>query len=86
MAKKLNDSQSKQRFQNGVSTVMKIPAGHDDTIRLGVAMERLQPPAGMENNWPVVELINASFARVAEFVGEQQADGRVRLLLNPRTP
>lgn len=39
MTKKLNDSQYKQRFQNGVSTVMKIPASHDDTIRLGVAMQ-----------------------------------------------
>ncbi len=46
-----------------------------DPKALAIARERLQPPAGMENNWPVVELINASFARVAEFVGEQQADG-----------
>jgi 16S rRNA (cytosine1402-N4)-methyltransferase len=46
-----------------------------DPKALAVARERLQPPAGMEDNWPVVELINASFARVAEFVGENQADG-----------
>jgi len=46
-----------------------------DPKALAIARERLQPPAGMENNWPVVELINASFARVAEFVGENEADG-----------
>jgi 16S rRNA (cytosine1402-N4)-methyltransferase len=46
-----------------------------DPKALVIARERLQPPAGMENNWPGVELIHASFARVAEFVGEQQADG-----------
>ena len=37
---------------------------------LAIARERLLPPAEMEDNWPVVELINASFARVAEFAGE----------------
>jgi 16S rRNA (cytosine1402-N4)-methyltransferase len=46
-----------------------------DPKALAIARERLQPPAGMENNWPVVELINASFARVAEFVGGSEADG-----------
>ena len=46
-----------------------------DPKALAIARERLQPPAGMENNWPKVELINASFAQVAEFVGANQADG-----------
>jgi 16S rRNA (cytosine1402-N4)-methyltransferase len=44
-----------------------------DPKALTIAHERLRPPAGMENNWPEVELINASFA--AEFAGENQADG-----------
>jgi 16S rRNA (cytosine1402-N4)-methyltransferase len=46
-----------------------------DPKALTIAHERLRPPAGRENNWPEVELINASFARVAEFAGENQADG-----------
>jgi len=48
-----------------------------DPKALAIARERLQPPAGMkeETSWPDVELINASFARVAEFAGEKQADG-----------
>ena len=48
-----------------------------DPKALAIARERLQPPAGMkeETSWPDVELINASFARVAEFAGENQADG-----------
>jgi 16S rRNA (cytosine1402-N4)-methyltransferase len=46
-----------------------------DPKALAIARERLQPPAGMENNWPEVELINASFARIGEHVGENQADG-----------
>jgi hypothetical protein len=57
MAKKLNDSQSKQRFQNGVSTVMKIPAGHDDTIRLGVAMQHFTE-ALLANDSQLIERIN----------------------------
>ena len=46
-----------------------------DPKALAIAQERLQPPAGMEDTWPVVELIKASFARVAEFAGENQAGG-----------
>ena len=46
-----------------------------DPKALAIARERLQPPAELENNWPEVGLINASFARVAEFVGENGADG-----------
>jgi 16S rRNA (cytosine1402-N4)-methyltransferase len=46
-----------------------------DPKALAIARERLRPPAGMEDNWPEVELINASFARIAEFAGENQADG-----------
>ncbi len=46
-----------------------------DPKALAIAHERLRPPAGMEESWPEVELINASFARAAEFVGENEADG-----------
>jgi 16S rRNA (cytosine1402-N4)-methyltransferase len=46
-----------------------------DPKALTIARQRLRPPAGRQSNWPEVELINASFARVAEFVGENQADG-----------
>ncbi len=46
-----------------------------DPKALDIARERLQPPAGMQESWPEVTLINSSFARVAEFVGENEADG-----------
>ena len=39
MGRKLDASKSKQRFQQGVSTVHTIPAGHDDTILLAVALQ-----------------------------------------------
>ena len=46
-----------------------------DPKALAIARERLQPPAGMETSWPETKLIHSSFARVAEFVGENEADG-----------
>jgi 16S rRNA (cytosine1402-N4)-methyltransferase len=46
-----------------------------DPKALELARERLRPPAGMENSWPEVKLIQSSFARVAEIVGKSEADG-----------
>ncbi len=46
-----------------------------DPKALGLARERLQPPAGMEKRWPEVKLVNSSFAQVAELIGESEADG-----------
>jgi 16S rRNA (cytosine1402-N4)-methyltransferase len=46
-----------------------------DPKALAMARERLQPPAGREDSWPKVELIHDSFARVAHFVGSNQAGG-----------
>ena len=46
-----------------------------DPKALAIARERMRPPAGMEERWPEVELINASFARVAEFAKPNTVDG-----------
>jgi 16S rRNA (cytosine1402-N4)-methyltransferase len=46
-----------------------------DPKALELARERLRPPAGMENSWPEVKLIQGSFAQVAEIVGRNEADG-----------
>jgi 16S rRNA (cytosine1402-N4)-methyltransferase len=46
-----------------------------DPKALELARERLRPPAGMENSWPEVKLIQSSFARVGEVVGANEADG-----------
>ncbi len=46
-----------------------------DPKALAMARERLRPPAGMEDIWPRVELINASFARIAEFANPNGVDG-----------
>jgi 16S rRNA (cytosine1402-N4)-methyltransferase len=56
------------------------PQGHligldKDPQALEQARQRLQPPAGMEQSWPVVELRRSSFAEVEKLVVSTQADG-----------
>jgi hypothetical protein len=61
MARKLDASQSKQRFQKGVSTVNGIPAGHDDTIRLAVALQNFTD-ALLGNSLQFIDGINEILA------------------------
>ncbi len=47
-----------------------------DPGALAMARERLtNPPAELGEDWPAVELVNASFAEVAQHVAAQSADG-----------
>ena len=61
MARKLDASQSKQRFQKGVSTVNGIPAGHDDTIHLAVALQNFTD-ALLGNSLQFIDGINEILA------------------------
>jgi 16S rRNA (cytosine1402-N4)-methyltransferase len=46
-----------------------------DPKALERARERLQPPNGMAGKWPAVELVQGSFAELAEQVPARSADG-----------
>ncbi len=47
-----------------------------DSTALGIARRHLdQPPAELADDWPQIELVNASFAEIGKHVAPQSADG-----------